>query len=173
MDNRIGWDAYFMSIAKAVSVRSSCIKRQVGAVIVIDNRIVSTGYNGTPRGLVNCNDGGCPRCSSLIASGEKLDECLCSHAEENAIVQAASHGVSIKGGVLYTTFSPCLMCAKMIINADLSRVLYGEEYPCDKGAKSLLSSSKVRHWLAEKLPLVPHSTHINIFDVNKPDLLLL
>ncbi|MCM8775286.1 MAG: dephospho-CoA kinase, partial [Candidatus Omnitrophica bacterium] len=116
---RPDWDQYFMGIAKVAALRSSCIKRKVAAVIVKDKRIIATGYNGTPRGVKNCNEGGCPRCNSIDTSGKDLDECLCSHAEENAIVQSAYHGVSIKDSVLYTTYSPCLICTKMIINAGI------------------------------------------------------
>ncbi|HEY4490377.1 MAG TPA: deaminase, partial [Acidobacteriota bacterium] len=112
---RPGWDEYFMSIAQVVASRSNCVKRKVAAIIVKDRRIISTGYNGTPRGTRNCNEGGCPRCNSLAASGTALEECYCSHGEENAITQASYHGISLKDGMLYTTFSPCLLCTKMII----------------------------------------------------------
>ena len=98
---RPNWDEYFMDIAKVVASRSNCIKRKVAAIIVRDKRVISTGYNGTPRGTRNCNEGGCPRCNSLAASGTKLDECLCSHGEENAIVQASYHGVSLKDAIIY------------------------------------------------------------------------
>jgi dCMP deaminase len=125
---RPSWDRYFMDIARVVALRGNCIKRRIAAVIVKDRRIISTGYNGTPRGITNCNEGGCPRCNGFGASGEKLDECLCSHAEENAIVQAAYHGVSIRGATIYTTHSPCLICTKMIINSGLSEVVYDRAY---------------------------------------------
>lgn len=128
-DARPEWDSYFMSIAKVVATRGNCMKRQVAAIIVKDRRIISTGYNGTPRGTKNCNEGGCPRCNGFADGGSKLDECLCSHGEENAIVQAAYHGISIKGSTLYTTFSPCLTCTKMIINAGIKEVVYNEAYP--------------------------------------------
>ena len=91
---RPSWDEYFMNIARVVGSRSNCIKRKVGSVIALDRRIISTGYNGTPRGIRNCNEGGCPRCAGAAESGTRLDECLCSHAEENAITQSAYHGVS-------------------------------------------------------------------------------
>jgi dCMP deaminase len=125
---RPSWDQYFMDIARVVALRGNCIKRRIAAVIVKDRRIISTGYNGTPRGITNCNEGGCPRCNGFGASGEKLDECLCSHAEENAIVQAAYHGVSIRGATIYTTHSPCLICTKMIINSGLTEVVYDRAY---------------------------------------------
>ena len=99
-NSRPGWDDYFMGIAKVAALRSNCIKRKVASVIVKDKRIIATGYNGTPRGVKNCSDGGCPRCNSFGASGADLGECLCSHAEENAIVQSAYHGVGIKEATL-------------------------------------------------------------------------
>lgn len=123
------WDEYFMGIAHVVATRANCAKRRVAAVVVRDSRIISTGYNGTPRGTTNCNAGGCPRCLSLVPSGENLGECVCSHAEENAITQAAYHGVSLKGATIYSTFMPCVMCTKMIINAGIREVVYQGEYP--------------------------------------------
>jgi dCMP deaminase len=127
--SRPGWDEYFMKMAQVAALRSNCAKRKVAAIIVRDKRVISTGYNGTPRGTKNCYEGGCPRCNSLAASGTKLDECLCSHGEENAITQAAYHGVSIARGTIYTTFAPCLMCTKMIINSGLHEVVYNKDYP--------------------------------------------
>jgi len=126
---RPGWDEYFMKMALVAALRSNCAKRKVAAVIVREKRVISTGYNGTPRGTKNCFEGGCPRCNNLAASGTKLDECLCSHGEENAITQAAYHGVSIARGTIYTTFAPCLMCTKMIINSGLHEVVYNMDYP--------------------------------------------
>lgn len=142
--NRPGWDEYFMNIADVVASRSNCSRRHVAAVIVKDYRIISTGYNGTPRGIKNCFEGGCARCNSETPSGEKLDECICSHGEENAIVQAAYHGISVKDGTLYTTFSPCLLCAKMIINAGIKEVVYKERYSIDGSAMDLLKEAEVK-----------------------------
>jgi dCMP deaminase len=119
------------------------MKRKVAAVIVLDRRIISTGYNGTPRGVLNCNEGGCPRCNSFGKSGLDLGECYCSHAEENAIVQAAYHGVPIKGGSLYTTYSPCLICTKMIINSGISEVIYNAKYPLGDPAVDLLQAAGI------------------------------
>jgi len=141
--SRPGWDEYFMGIAKVASLRSNCVKRKVAAVIVKDKRVISTGYNGTPRGTTNCFEGGCPRCNSLADSGARLDECLCSHAEENAITQAAYHGVRVKRATLYTTFAPCLMCTKMIINAGIEEVIYNLEYPLNDVSFQLLEQAKV------------------------------
>jgi dCMP deaminase len=145
------WDHYFMGIAKVVALRSNCIKRKVAAVLVKDKRIISTGYNGTPRGVKNCSEGGCPRCNSIDASGKGLEECLCSHAEENSIVQSAYHGVAIKGSTLYTTFSPCLMCTKMIINAGIREVVFNMDYPLSETSFHLLQEAGV---IVRKLPVV-------------------
>ncbi len=142
--NRPSWDDYFMGIAKIVASRSNCIKRHVAAVIIKDKRIVSTGYNGTPRGCKNCDENGCPRCNSFADSGTKLDECFCSHAEENAICQAAYHGISIKDGTIYITYSPCLTCTRMIINSGLKEVIYNENYPLGQSAIKLLQEAGVK-----------------------------
>ena len=138
------WDDYFMSIARVVASRSNCIKRKVGALVVSDRRIISTGYNGTPRGTLNCNEGGCPRCAGGAEAGTRLDECLCSHGEENAITQAAFHGVSVRGASVYTTFSPCLMCTKMIINAGISDVIYDSPFPLGEMSLRLLHEAGVK-----------------------------
>ena len=141
---RPGWDRYFMDIAQVAASRSNCSRRQVAAVLVRDKRIISTGYNGTPRGVRNCNEGGCPRCNSDAPSGSHLTECLCSHAEENAIVQAAYHGIMVKGATLYTTYSPCLLCAKMIINAGIKEVVYAERYSIDDTSRRILNEAGVK-----------------------------
>jgi len=140
---RPDWDHYFMDIAKVVASRSNCIKRKVAAIIVRDKRVISTGYNGTPRGTRNCNEGGCPRCNNMAVSGTNLDECLCSHGEENAIVQASYHGVSLKDAIIYTTFAPCLMCAKMIINSGIHEVIYNAEYPLNDSSFRLFNEAEV------------------------------
>jgi dCMP deaminase len=140
---RPSWDQYFMDIAKQVAARSNCMKRQVAAVIVSDKRIISTGYNGTPRGVKNCNEGGCPRCNGFSESGKNLEECLCSHGEENAIVQASYHGIAIKDATLYTTYSPCLLCSKMIINGGIRRVVFNEAYPLNDTATRMLKEAGV------------------------------
>ncbi|MBI2336778.1 MAG: AAA family ATPase [Deltaproteobacteria bacterium] len=137
------WDEYFMEIARTVAMRSNCLKRKVAAVLVKDKRIISTGYNGTPRGITNCNEGGCPRCHSFSGSGKNLDECVCSHAEENAITQSAYHGVAIKDASIYTTFSPCLTCTKMIINSGIIEVIYNANYPLGEKSVELLKEAKI------------------------------
>jgi len=139
---RPSWDEYFMSLARLASTRSTCLRRRVGAVIVKDRMVLSTGYNDTPRGMKNCGDGGCDRCRSDAASGTALDTCLCLHAEQNAIIQAAYHGVGIAGGTIYSTHQPCLTCAKMIVNAGITRIVYQEPYP-DALAERMLGEAAV------------------------------
>jgi dCMP deaminase len=140
---RPSWDEYFMNIARVAATRSNCLSRHVGAAIVKDRQIISTGYNGTPKGIKNCNEGGCPRCWSMAESGTRLDECLCVHAEENAIVQAACNGTSIQGATLYTTFCPCSYCAKSIINAGIKRVVYREAYAMDQITQRLFAEAGI------------------------------
>lgn len=128
IDPRPNWDEYFMGIAQVVAQRSNCSRRHVAALIVKDNHVLSTGYNGTPHKVKNCFEGGCPRCSSTTPSGKGLEECLCVHAEQNAICQAARFGVSTEGATIYITISPCLTCAKLIINSGIKEVVYGGDY---------------------------------------------
>lgn len=142
-DPRPNWDDYFMDIAQVVAKRGNCSRRKVAAVIVNEHRIISTGYNGTPRGITNCCDGGCPRCSSDAPSGENLGECICAHAEENAIVQAAYHGIAVRDSILYCTLSPCLVCTKMIINAGIKEVVYEQEYHFSEQARNLFAQAGI------------------------------
>lgn len=129
---RKSWDEYFMEIAEIVKTRSTCLRRQVGAVIVKDNRIITTGYNGAPSGLRHCTDiGGCERERLHIPSGQRHELCRALHAEQNAIIQAAKLGVNIDGSTLYCTHQPCILCAKMIVNAGIVRVVYHSGYPDD------------------------------------------
>ena len=130
-------DEYFMEIAKVVATRSTCLRQKVGAVIVKDKRILATGYNGAPSGLPHCLDIGCLREQLKVPSGERQELCRGVHAEQNAIIQAAVHGVSIAGGTLYTTHQPCIACAKMIINAGIKRVVYGRRYADERGLEFL------------------------------------
>lgn len=141
---RISWDDYFMRIARIVASRGDCVKRRVAALIVRDRRIIATGYNGTPRATKNCGQGGCPRCSSFVPSGTQLGDCLCSHGEENAIIQAAYHGTSVNGATLYSTCSPCLLCTKMIINSGMAEVIYNAAYPLGGRSLELLRESGVK-----------------------------
>jgi dCMP deaminase len=127
-----------------VASRSNCLKRKVAAIIVKDGRIISTGYNGTPRKTRNCFENGCPRCNAVGPSGKDLGDCYCSHGEENAIVQAAYHGIAIKDSTLYTTFSPCLLCTKMIINAGINEVVYNQDYALGLPAQALMKEAGVK-----------------------------
>ena len=125
---RPSWESYFMEITQLVAKRSTCTRRSVGAIIVKDKRILSTGYNGAPSGVSHCLDIGCLREQLDIASGERHELCRGIHAEQNAIIQAALHGVSIQGATLYCTNLPCSICAKMIINAGLREIIYLSGY---------------------------------------------
>jgi dCMP deaminase len=128
---RPGWDEYYLEIARAVAVRANCLRRQVGAVIVVDNAIIATGYNGTPVGVRNCCDGGCPRCASEAPPGAAYDSCICVHAEQNAIVFAARHGNATQGGTLYTTLRPCFGCLKESIQAGIREIVFAEPFAYD------------------------------------------
>ena len=126
------WDEYFMEMAELTAKRSTCMRRSVGAVIVKDKRAIATGYNGAPKGIRHCEDrGGCLRQKLGVPSGQRHELCMALHAEQNAIIQAAKLGVSIDGATLYCTHQPCSVCAKMIINAGIQRVVYQEGYPDD------------------------------------------
>lgn len=139
---RPSWDSYFMQIAKTVATRSTCLRRQTGAVIVRDKRILATGYNGAPSGIKHCDEVGCLRSELNIPSGERHELCRGLHAEQNAILQAALHGVSLKGAVIYTTHEPCSLCTKMIINVGIKKIVYAEPYP-DKLSKMLLEEAGI------------------------------
>jgi dCMP deaminase len=144
-DPRPGWDEYFMKIAEVVATRSNCMRRHVGAVIVKDRHILSTGYNGTPHGVTNCFAGGCPRCNGTAKSGTHLEECLCVHAEQNAICQAALFGQAVDGATIYITISPCLTCAKLIINSGIREVVYAGDYSFLDTVKSMFKAAGVMH----------------------------
>ena len=122
-------DEYFMNITSIVATRSTCLRRQIGAVLVKDKHIISTGYNGAPRGLPHCLEVGCIRDQKNIESGTHQEICRSIHGEQNAIIQAALHGVSTKGATLYCTHQPCVLCAKMLINAQIVRVVFRDAYP--------------------------------------------
>jgi len=126
---RPSWNSYFMQMAQVVAGRSTCLRRQVGAIIVKDKQILSTGYNGSPAGLRHCDEVGCLRQSLSVPSGERQEICRAVHAEQNALVQAAKHGVAIAGADLYVTHQPCVLCVKLIINAGIRRVFYAQSYP--------------------------------------------
>jgi len=140
---RPSWDEYFMDIVRLVSRRSTCLRRSVGAVLVKDKRILATGYNGAPSGLRHCVEVGCLREKMHVSSGERHELCRGLHAEQNAIIQSALHGVSLQGATLYSTNHPCVICAKMIINAGIVSVFYIEGYR-DKMAEDLMKEAGIK-----------------------------
>ncbi len=149
---RPSWDEYFMRLAYLVSTRSTCTRRHVGAVIVKDKRVLTTGYNGPPKGLMHCDKTGCLRENLKIPSGERHELCRGLHAEQNAIIQAAVYGVSIKDATIYVTNHPCVVCAKMIINAQIKEIVYSEGYPDDLAKLMLMESGiKVRRYQLPEL----------------------
>ncbi len=144
MSERPSWDEYFMEMAVLTARRSTCMRRQVGAVIVKDRHIIATGYNGAPRGIAHCADrGGCLRQKLGIPSGERHELCMALHAEQNAIIQAATLGQSIEGASIYVTHQPCVICAKMIINAGIRRIVVKEGYP-DELSVDILAEAGLR-----------------------------
>ena len=140
--SRPNWDEYFLDIAVLIARRATCRRRSVGAVLVKDRRILATGYNGAPTGLRHCLDLGCLREEYNIPSGERHELCRGLHAEQNSIIQAALHGVSVKDATLYCTNYPCVICAKMIINAGIARVIFREGYS-DQLSREMLQEAKV------------------------------
>lgn len=142
MSSRPTWDEYFIEITKLVAKRSTCIRRHVGAILVKDKRILATGYNGAPQNIRHCLDIGCIRESKNVPSGERHELCRGIHAEQNLIIQAAYHGISIAGAQLYCTNFPCSICAKMIINAGITKIMYLEGYP-DELSQELLSEANI------------------------------
>jgi dCMP deaminase len=139
---RPSWDQYFMRMAELAATRSTCLRRQVGAVIVKDKKVLATGYNGAPSGLKHCLDIGCLRDELGIPSGERHELCRATHAEQNAIVQAAMFGVSIKSATMYSTTQPCILCTKLIINAGIKKIVIKDSYP-DKMSLQMLKEAKV------------------------------
>ena len=142
--NRPSWDEYFMQMAELTAKRSTCLRRNVGAIIVKDKHIIATGYNGAPKGLPHCEElGGCLRQKLGVPSGERHELCRALHAEQNAISQAATLGQSIEGATIYVTHQPCIICAKMIINAGISRIVVRSGYP-DKMAEDMAREANLR-----------------------------
>ncbi len=139
---RPSWERYFLEIARLVSSRSTCIRRRVGAVAVKDKRILATGYNGPPSGLTHCEEVGCLRERLGIPSGQRHEICRGLHAEQNTIIQAALHGISLKGAEIYCTTFPCIICSKMLINAGIERIYYIEGYP-DELSKDMLDEAGI------------------------------
>ena len=148
---RPDWDTYFMRITKLVATRSSCLRRRVGAVLVKDKRILATGYNGAPAGMAHCEEAGCLRDQLHIPSGERHELCRGLHAEQNAIIQAARQGTEIKDSTLYCTTAPCSLCAKMLINAGVTRIVYEGSYH-DERAMAFFAEAgvKVEHFVLEE-----------------------
>jgi len=143
VNSRPSWDEYFMQVAKIVATRSTCLRHKLGAVLVRDRRILTTGYNGAPRGMEHCLETGCLRDKLKIASGTRHEICRGVHAEQNAIIQAARHGVTTEGSEIFITHEPCSVCAKILINAGVKRVVYQSGYP-DDFAKELLREAGVK-----------------------------
>ncbi len=143
LHRRPSWDEYFLEMAQFISKRSTCLRRSVGAVLVKDKKILATGYNGAPSGLRHCIDIGCLRKKLKIPSGERHELCRGLHAEQNVILQAALHGVGTKGSALYITNQPCIICAKMLINAGICEIVIGGGYP-DKMAMDFLKEAKIK-----------------------------
>lgn len=139
---RPSWDDYFMEIAGVVATRSTCIRRRVGAIIVKEKRILATGYNGAPAGILHCEEKGCLRAQLAVPSGERHELCRGLHAEQNAIIQCAVHGVSMQGAILYSTTQPCVLCSKMLINAGIKTIIFQGSYP-DELSLSLLQEAGV------------------------------
>jgi len=136
------WNEYFMKLAELVSSRSTCLRRKVGAIIVRENQILSTGYNGAPKRVPHCEDVGCLRAKMNVPAGERHELCRGIHAEQNAIIQAAVNGMPVKGGTMYCTHQPCSICAKMIVNAEIKSVYFATPYP-DKLAESMFADAGV------------------------------
>jgi dCMP deaminase len=143
VSRRPSWDEYFLEMSALVAKRSTCLRRSVGAVIVKEKRILATGYNGAPSGLKHCVEIGCIRQQLKIPSGERHELCRALHAEQNALIQACLHGISVKGATLYATTQPCVICAKMLINAGIKEIVIAGGYP-DKMALSFLKQAKIK-----------------------------
>jgi dCMP deaminase len=141
--NRPSWDEYFMKLAWLASERSTCVRHHVGAVVVRDKRILTTGYNGAATGTQDCVSLGCLRNALNIPSGQRHEICRAIHAEQNAIIQGGYHGINIKDSTLYCTHSPCILCAKMTVNAGIKRVVANIEYP-DNTFKELFSGTGIK-----------------------------
>lgn len=137
------WDSYFMRLADLAALRSNCMKRRVGCVIVKDNRVVATGYNGTPRNLTNCNEGGCPRCNNGHGSGAALSTCLCLHAEENALLEAGRDRIAGENSILYCNTCPCLTCSIKIVQSGIKQVVYAQSYSMDEHTHKVLGEARV------------------------------
>lgn len=148
--DRPDWDEYFMEIADVIRKRATCQRRKVGALIVKNKRILATGYNGAPSGVRHCEEAGCIRSKFNVPSGQRHELCRGIHAEQNAIVQAAFLGVSIAGSTLYCTNQPCILCAKMLINAGVERIVIKEGYPDEQAVAMLAEAGLEVEMIGEK-----------------------
>ncbi|HEV8192493.1 MAG TPA: dCMP deaminase family protein [Ktedonobacterales bacterium] len=164
-DARPSWDDYYINIAWVVSSRSNCLRRKVGSIIVVERRIVSTGYNGTPFGVKNCDEGGCPRCASDLPRQAGYDWCLCVHAEQNAIALAARQGTATEGSLLYVTLRPCFGCLKEAVQAGIREVVYDQPFDYqpdfEVAYQQLLAQSGIamrRHPYSATHPVAPVAT---------------
>jgi dCMP deaminase len=149
---RPSWDEYFMGITFLVSQRATCLRRKVGAILVKDRRILATGYNGTPTGITHCDVTGCLRDQMKVPSGQRHELCRGLHAEQNVLLQAASYGISVKESIMYVTNHPCIICAKMIINAGIKEVVISSSYP-DDASKEFFKQAGI------KVRVVPYSNN--------------
>ena len=143
LDERPSWDEYFMTLAKQVATRTTCIRRAVGCVLVRDKRIIATGYNGAPTGLRHCAETGCIRQKLDVPSGERHELCRALHAEQNALIQAARYGLPVDDSTIYITTQPCVVCAKMLINAGVKEIVYANPYP-DGLSLSMLEEAGIK-----------------------------
>lgn len=140
---RISWEEYFMEMAELTAKRSTCLRRHVGAVIVKDKHVIASGYNGAPKGIAHCDErGGCLRQKLNVPSGQRHELCMALHAEQNAIIQAACLGQSVEGATIYVTHQPCVICAKMIINAGIDKIVVKEGYPDELAINILEEAGK-------------------------------
>jgi len=158
---RPSWDQYFMQLASLAALRSNCMKRRVGCVLVREKRVISTGYNGTPRGLKNCGEGGCPRCNGGQGCGHGLNTCLCIHAEENALLEAGRERIR-EGAIIYCDTCPCLTCSIKIAQVGISEVVYSQEYSMDTETAAVFKEAGVR--LRQFVPV--SSLHIIVFSTD-------
>ena len=142
LQERPSWDEYFMTLANQVATRTTCIRRAVGCVLVRDKRIIATGYNGAPSGLRHCAEISCMRQQLGVPSGQKHELCRALHAEQNALIQAARYGLSVEGATIYVNTQPCVLCAKMLINAGICEIVYANPYP-DELAMSMLEEAGI------------------------------
>jgi len=149
MNNRPSWHQYFMEMAYLAAQRSTCLRRKVGALVVLENQIISTGFNGAPKHVRHCSETGCMRADLKVPSGQRHELCRGVHAEQNAVIQAAVNGAAIKGAVLYCTNQPCVICSKILINAEIQTIYIAEPYE-DKLAQELLTEAGINMNLVDR-----------------------